>query len=57
MRNYCRAFHTSMDYLASMSMGTLLEELGDAIDELKEEQAEQDRQMRKYQNSMRRKGR
>lgn len=57
MRNYCRVFHTSMEYLTSMPMGTLLAELGDAIDELKEEQAEQDRQMRKYQNSMRRKGR
>lgn len=57
MRNYCRVFHTSMEYLTSMPMGILLAELGDAIDELKEEQAEQDRQMRKYQNSMRRKGR
>ena len=57
MRNYCRVFHTSMDYLTSMPMTALLEELEDAVDELMEEQEERERQMKRQRNSARRSGR
>ena len=38
MRGYCRAFHTSMDYLAGMPVARLIDELADANEQLAEEQ-------------------
>ena len=47
MRDYCRVFHTSMDYLAKMPMVRLMDELEDASEELAEEQARRQKQLEK----------
>ena len=45
MRNYCRAYHTSIDYLTGMPICRLLDELQDAFADLAEERKKQERQM------------
>ena len=47
MRNYCRAFRTSMDYLSKMPMYLLMDELEDAVFQLEEERREEERRAEK----------
>lgn len=54
MRNYCRVYHTSMDYLLGMSMPELLDELADSIAELKEEQQEAERRRKQIEDRAKR---
>lgn len=54
MRNYTRVYHTSMDYLARMGIQALLDELHDAIEELREEQEEAERKRKQIEDRARR---
>ena len=46
MRNYCRVFHTSIDYLNSMPIVRIIAELEDAAEDLAEERKETERRMK-----------
>ncbi|MBQ9000549.1 MAG: hypothetical protein IJ087_01695 [Eggerthellaceae bacterium] len=50
MRNYCRVYHTSLDYLITeMTMGQLIAELEDAAEDLAEENRLNERRMKQAQ--------
>lgn len=46
MRDYCRVFHTSIDYLAGMPVGRLIEEIEDATEEITEERRQLEKSMK-----------
>ena len=46
MRNYCRVFHTSLDYLNRMPIARLFAELEDAAEDLAEERKQQERRIK-----------
>lgn len=46
MRNYCRVFHTSLDYLNNMPIVRIFAELEDAAEDLSEERKQFERQMK-----------
>ncbi|MBQ9000265.1 MAG: hypothetical protein IJ087_00230 [Eggerthellaceae bacterium] len=47
MRDYCRVYHTSIDYLANMTMTALVAELEDAAAELSDERKRREKQLEK----------
>ncbi|MBQ9000739.1 MAG: hypothetical protein IJ087_02675 [Eggerthellaceae bacterium] len=46
MRNYCRVYHTSIDYLNKMPISRLISELEDAAEDLAEEQRQREKRMK-----------
>ena len=46
MRNYCRVYHTSIDYLNRMPISRLIAELEDAAEDLAEEQKQREKRRR-----------
>ena len=46
MRNYCRVYHTSIDYLVRMPITRLIEEPADAAEDLAEEQRQHERRIK-----------
>lgn len=57
MRDYCRVFHTSMDYLLALPMTQLMEEMEDAAAELEEERRQQEKRIRAEKAKAKRKRR
>ena len=57
MRNYCRAFHTSIDYLSGMPFCRVLDEMQDAFEDLAEERREQERRAEQERARAKAKGR
>lgn len=57
MRNYCRVYHTSLDYLNKMPMYRLISELEDAAADLAEEKRQHDRRMKEDKAKAKSKGR
>lgn len=54
MRNYCRVYHTSMGYLQRMTMPALIDELSDAIEELREEQEQAEKRQKQMEECAKR---
>ena len=52
MRDYCRVYHTSMDYLTGMPMARLIDELQEAAEELDEERRAREKQLEKERSQM-----
>ena len=57
MRNYCRVYHTSLDYLTEMPMCRLIAELEDAAEDLVEEKRQHDKRMKEEKAKARSKSR
>ena len=53
MRNYCRVFHTSIDYLNRMPVVRIIDELKDAAEDLAEERRQAEKRMKEEKSKAR----